>query len=61
MPVVRYVRKVKPVAILVLKRHTTVLNLRVVLVIVSSENSGIQAVVNPSSFENTKDDARAFT
>ena len=61
MPVARYARKAKPVAILVLKRPTTVLNLRGVLVMVSGGKSDIQVVVIPSKFENTNDDAREFT
>ena len=61
MPVARYVRKVKPAGTLVLKRPTTALNLRGVLVIVSGGKSGIQVFVIPSKFENTNDDAREFT
>ena len=45
----------------VLKRPTTVLNLRGVLVMVSGEKSGIQVVVIPSKSEDTNDDAREFT
>ena len=47
--------------ILVLKRPTTVLNLRGVLVMGGGGKSDIQVVVIPSKFENTNDDAREFT
>ena len=46
---------------LVLKRLTTVLNLKGVLVIISGGKSGLQVVVTPPKCENTNDDAREFT